>query len=113
MLAGQGGVRRRRTRGRREPLNGFADSIVEDAARAWLESLGHTVLHGPDIAAGELSAERADANFCDVVLEWRLRHSLARLSPQLPPEGGRLPQADPGSRAIPDRPLGCCRTEEP
>ena len=31
----------------------FTESIVEDAALAWLEALGYTVLHGPDIAAGE------------------------------------------------------------
>ncbi len=34
-------------------MNGF-ESVVEDAALAWLESLGYAVLHGPDIAAGEL-----------------------------------------------------------
>jgi hypothetical protein len=28
----------------------FAESIVEDAALAWLEALGYGVLHGPDIA---------------------------------------------------------------
>jgi hypothetical protein len=28
------------------------ESIVEDAALAWLESLGHAALHGPDIAVG-------------------------------------------------------------
>lgn len=33
---------------------------VEDAALAWLESLWYTVKHGPEIAAGELFAERAD-----------------------------------------------------
>ena len=29
------------------------ESVVENAALAWLERLGYTVLHGPDIAAGE------------------------------------------------------------
>ena len=29
---------------------GFTESTVEDAALAWLESLGWTVRHGPDIA---------------------------------------------------------------
>lgn len=32
------------------------ESVVEDAALAWLESLGYVVLHGPDIAAGEIVA---------------------------------------------------------
>lgn len=29
----------------------FSESIVEDAALAWLESLGYTVLHVTEIAA--------------------------------------------------------------
>jgi type I restriction enzyme R subunit len=38
----------------------FTESIVEDAALAWLGSLGYKVLHGPDIAAGEPGAERSE-----------------------------------------------------
>jgi hypothetical protein len=34
---------------------GFTESIVEDAALAWLESLGYTVKHGPEIASGGIS----------------------------------------------------------
>ena len=30
----------------------FTESIVEDAALAWLEALGYAVLHGSDIAPG-------------------------------------------------------------
>ncbi len=33
-------------------MTSFTESIVEDAALAWLEALGYSVLHGPDIAAG-------------------------------------------------------------
>ena len=51
---------------------GFTESVVEDAALAWLEALGYAVLHGPDIAAGEPGAERSDQNYRDVVLERRL-----------------------------------------
>jgi type I restriction enzyme R subunit len=51
----------------------ITESIVEDASLAWLESLGYSVLHGPDIAAGEPAAERSDPNYRDVVLERRLR----------------------------------------
>ena len=29
--------------------NGFTESVVEDAALAWLESLGYAVKHGPKI----------------------------------------------------------------
>jgi hypothetical protein len=31
---------------------GFTESIVEDAALAWLKGLGYAVLHGPDISPG-------------------------------------------------------------
>ena len=64
----------------------FAESVVEDAALAWLEALGYSVLHGPDIAAGEPGAERSDPNYRDVVLDGRLRQALFRLNPDLPPE---------------------------
>ena len=62
------------------------ESVVEDAALAWLEALGYSVLHGPDIAAGEPGAERNDSNYRDVLLERRLRQALVRLNPDLPPE---------------------------
>ncbi len=64
----------------------FSESIVEDATLAWLEGLGYAVLHGPDIAAGELAAERSDPNYRDVVLEGRLRQTLRHLNPDLPAE---------------------------
>ena len=38
----------------------FSESVVEDAALAWLDALGYAVLHGPDIAATEGGAERSD-----------------------------------------------------
>ena len=64
----------------------FAESVVEDAALAWLVSLGYAVLHGPDIAAGETAAERSDPDCRDVMLDGRLRQALVRLNPDLPPE---------------------------
>jgi type I restriction enzyme, R subunit len=67
-------------------MAGFSESIVEDAALAWLEALGYTVLHGPEIAAGEPGAERGDPNYRDVLLEGRLRQALERLNPDLPSE---------------------------
>ena len=39
-------------------MTNFTESVVEDAALAWLESLGYAVLHGPAIAAGEPDAKR-------------------------------------------------------
>lgn len=62
------------------------ESVVEEAALAWLEVLGYTVLHGPEIAPGKPGAERSDANYRDVLLEGRLRQALVRLNPELPHE---------------------------
>lgn len=63
---------------------GFTESVVEEAALAWLEGIGWTVHGGAKIAPGELSAERDDYN--QVVLGQRLRDALARLNPELPAE---------------------------
>ena len=62
----------------------FTESVVEEAALAWLETLGYAVKHGPEIAPGELWAERQD--FGQVALEDRLRQALVRLNPTLPSE---------------------------
>jgi len=62
----------------------FTESIVEDAGLAWLEGLGYAVLPGPQIAPGELYAERED--YTQVILQERLRQALLRLNPDLPPE---------------------------
>jgi len=35
----------------------FTESVVDEAALAWLESLGYAILYGPPIAPGELLAE--------------------------------------------------------
>jgi len=61
---------------------GVTESTVEQAALAWLESLGWPVKWGPDIAPGGHSAERHD--YSQVVLEDRLRQALAQLNPGLP-----------------------------
>ncbi len=78
---------------------GFTESVVEEAALGWLTSLGYAVLHGPEIAVGQLAAERSDAGYRDVVLERRLRQALTRLNPELPAEAledaaRRLTRAD-------------------
>ena len=62
--------------------SGFGESVVEQAALAWLESISYQVLLGSDIAPGELAAERDD--YGQVVLERRLRQGLDRLNPQAP-----------------------------
>jgi type I restriction enzyme R subunit len=60
------------------------ESIIEEAALAWLESLRYAIKHGPEIAPGELFAERVE--YGQVLLENRLRQALARLNSALPPE---------------------------
>ena len=63
-------------------MTAFTESVVEQAALAWLESAGWRILPGPEIAPGEPAAERG--NYGLVVLTQRLRDSLARLNPALP-----------------------------
>lgn len=63
-------------------MSSFSESVVEQAALAWLETLGYTILSGLEIAPGELQAERDD--YRQVVLETRLRQALQRLNPQVP-----------------------------
>jgi type I restriction enzyme R subunit len=65
---------------------GFAESTVEAAALAWLADSGFAVAYGPEIAVGQLGAERSGPTYRDVVLEWRLREALVRLNPELPQE---------------------------
>jgi type I restriction enzyme R subunit len=62
----------------------LAESAVEAAALAWLESLGWEIEHGPDVAPGETFAERE--SYSQVILERRLRGALVALNPELPAE---------------------------
>ena len=64
----------------------LVESVVEEAALAWLAGSGFAVAHGPEIAVGQPGAERTDPTYRDVVLEWRLREALVRLNPDLPQE---------------------------
>ena len=106
-------------------MSSFTESIVEEAALAWLEALGYVVLHGPEIAAGEPGAERSDPNYRDVVLDGRLRQALFRLDPDLPSEAledayrklmrisGKLRVADPHRfSSITKRPTEGTRIEQ-
>lgn len=52
---------------------------VELAALSWLQGLGYSLRHGPEIAPGEPGAERE--SFEEVILAGRLRQSLTRLNP--------------------------------
>ncbi|MBM4046178.1 MAG: type I restriction endonuclease subunit R, partial [Planctomycetes bacterium] len=62
----------------------FTESVVEEAALAWLGAMGWSIAHGADIAPDILAAERRD--YGEVVLAQRLRDALARLNPELPAE---------------------------
>ena len=65
-------------------MKGFTESEVEEAALAWLEAIGWSITHGPDIAPDTPGAERA--GYGEIVLEQRLRDALVRLNPNLPAE---------------------------
>jgi hypothetical protein len=60
----------------------LTESIVEDAALSWLGELGYAPKHGPEIAPGELHAERT--GFGETVLAKRLRDAVAQLKPREP-----------------------------
>jgi type I restriction enzyme R subunit len=60
----------------------LTESVVEQAALAWLEALGYGIAHGPEIGCGQPGAERED--WSQVVLEGRLRQALQRLNPKVP-----------------------------
>jgi type I restriction enzyme R subunit len=65
-------------------VSAFTESVVEDAALAWLADVGWRVVHGPDIAPDTPAAERRD--YGEVMLAARLRDALKRLNPDLPRE---------------------------
>src|SRR3989304_766873 len=60
----------------------MTESTVEEATLSWLRDLGYSILHGPEIAPGELFAERQ--SYQEVILPRRLREALARLNPAVP-----------------------------
>ena len=61
---------------------GVTESVVEQAALAWLEGLDWQIAYGPEIAPETLAEARAD--YGQVVLEFRLRDALSWLNPNLP-----------------------------
>ncbi len=65
-------------------MAGFIESDAEEAALGWLESLGYTVRHGPQIAFGVDGGERSDPEYRDTLLQNRLHRALTRLNPGLP-----------------------------
>jgi type I restriction enzyme R subunit len=65
-------------------VSAFTESVVEEAALDWLGGLGYAVLHGPNLASGQPSAERIDPSYRDTILAGRLHAALTRLNPDLP-----------------------------
>lgn len=57
----------------------FTEDDIERAALRWFQSLGYSCLFGPDIAPGEVAAERK--TFEDVILVLRLDDSLRLINP--------------------------------
>ena len=65
-------------------MTAFTESVVEQAALAWLEAAGWQVRNGAEIAPGEPAAECYD--YGQMVLAQRVRDALGRLNPALPAE---------------------------
>jgi type I restriction enzyme R subunit len=62
----------------------ITESIIEQATLDWFKGLGYSILNDPDIAPGELFAERT--SYSDVLLEKRVRSALANINPSIPQE---------------------------
>lgn len=60
----------------------FTESVIEQAALAWLESIDYSVTFGLDVSPDGASSERD--NYGQVVLNNRLRQSLLSLNPKVP-----------------------------
>ena len=62
----------------------ITESVVEQTALAWFESLGYTVESGPAISPGEPGAERGE--YDQIVLVGRLQTALENINPNIPPD---------------------------
>ncbi len=62
----------------------ITESIIEQTALAWFESLCYTIESGPAISPGEPGAEREDYN--QVVLLGKLQTALENINPNIPPD---------------------------
>ncbi|MGE0200780.1 MAG: type I restriction endonuclease subunit R [Candidatus Melainabacteria bacterium] len=60
------------------------EETIEQACLEWLQGLGYEVLFGPDVAPGEMWAERED--YKEVVLNRRLKRSLEVINPGITPD---------------------------
>jgi len=62
----------------------ITESVVEQTALSWFETLGYDIQSGPAISPGEAGAERDD--YGQVVLPERLQAALAAINPTIPPD---------------------------
>ncbi|MEA3351565.1 MAG: type I restriction endonuclease, partial [Chloroflexota bacterium] len=63
----------------------ITESVVEETALAWFESLGYVTAFGPDLAFDGARPERkAKAQYSDVILEDRLLTALEDINPNIP-----------------------------
>jgi type I restriction enzyme R subunit len=62
----------------------ITESVVEQTALTWFESLGYSVESGPAISPGEPGSERED--YDQVVLLGSLQTALENINPNIPPE---------------------------
>ena len=63
-------------------MSKFTESTVEESVLEWFDDLEYAVMHGPEIAPDEPSAERA--SYSEVILADRLRSALTDLNPDIP-----------------------------
>lgn len=61
-------------------MSAFDEKGVEEAALGYFTKLGYQVLHGPDVAPGELVSERE--TYEEVILRCRLREAIRRINPR-------------------------------
>ena len=66
-------------------MTGISESILEETCLDWLQELGWSRIHGPDIAPDAPNAERS--SYSEVILKERLRAALARINPEVAPSG--------------------------
>ena len=65
-------------------MTAFTESLVENTTLDWLGVLCYAILQGPEIAPGEIYAERPD--FRHALLDYRPADALARLNTVPPAE---------------------------
>jgi type I restriction enzyme R subunit len=68
-------------------------SVVEEAALAWLAGAGWSIEHGPDLAADGPRPEPRDPGYRDTTLDGRLFGALRRFNPGLPADASTMHSA--------------------